>query len=119
MDIDINSYHKMTSRAQGISLLSLDDIMSEGTVPKFSEHTAKKPSSFDELEKKELKEIVSKAISSLPEKEQLIISLYYRDELTLKEIGRVLNLTESRVSQIHSKTILKLRIKLKSYYESE
>jgi len=118
MGVDIDSYYRMTSRAQGISLLSLDEIMSNGTVPKFTDRTSNTPSSLDELEIKELKDIISKAISSLTKKEQLVVSLYYYDELTLKEIGRVLNLTESRVSQIHSKTILKLRLKLKSYYET-
>ncbi|MCK4467113.1 MAG: sigma-70 family RNA polymerase sigma factor, partial [Desulfobacterales bacterium] len=54
---------------------------------------------------------------SISKKEQLVVSLYYYDELTLKEIGRVLDLTESRVSQIHSKAIIKLRTKLRSYYE--
>jgi RNA polymerase sigma factor for flagellar operon FliA len=117
MGIDIDSYYKMTRRAQGVNLLSLDEIMSNGTVPKFAERTSNTSSSFDELEVKELKDIISKAILSLTKKEQLVISLYYYDELTLKEIGKVLDLTESRVSQIHSKTILKLRLKLKSYYE--
>jgi RNA polymerase sigma factor FliA len=117
MGVDIDSYHRMTSRAQGVSLLSLDEILSNGTVPKLTEPTSNTLSSFDELEIKELKHIISKAILSLTKKEQLVISLYYYDELTLKEIGRVLNLTESRVSQIHSKTILKLRLKLKSYHE--
>jgi RNA polymerase sigma factor FliA len=117
MGVDIDSYYRMTRRAQGISLLSLDEIISNGTVPKFTDQTSNTLSSFDELEIKEMKDIISKAILSLPKKEQLVVSLYYYDELTLKEIGRVLNLTESRVSQIHSKTILKLRLKLKSYYE--
>lgn len=62
---------------------------------------------------KELKEAVAKAIEQLPEKEKLVISLYYIEELTMKETGKVLNITESRVSQIHSQAILRLRAKLK------
>jgi RNA polymerase sigma factor for flagellar operon FliA len=62
---------------------------------------------------KELKEAVAKAIEQLPEKEKLVISLYYLEELTMKETGKVLNITESRVSQIHSQAILRLRAKLK------
>lgn len=119
MGVDIDSYYRMTRRAQGVNLLSLDDIMSNGTVPKFAERNSNTRSSFDELEVKELKNVISKTILTLTTKEQLVISLYYYDELTLKEIGRVVNLTESRVSQIHSKTILKLRLKLKSYYEAK
>ncbi len=61
---------------------------------------------------KELKNGIAGAISMLPEKEKLVISLYYMDELTMKEAGKVLNITESRVSQIHSQAILRLRASL-------
>ena len=60
----------------------------------------------------EVKNILKDAIANLPEKEKLVVALYHYEELTLKEIGVVLNITESRVSQIHSKAILKLRSKL-------
>jgi len=62
---------------------------------------------------KELKEAVARAIEQLPEKEKLVIALYYVEELTMKEAGKVLDITESRVSQIHSQAILRLRTKLK------
>lgn len=60
----------------------------------------------------EIKNILKEAIGSLPEKEKLVVALYHYEELTLKEIGVVLDITESRVSQIHSKAILKLRGRL-------
>jgi len=62
---------------------------------------------------KELKAAVARAIEQLPEKERMVISLYYLDELTMKETGKVLDVTESRVSQIHSQAIMRLRAKLK------
>ena len=62
---------------------------------------------------KELKGAMAQAIRQLPEKERLVISLYYLDELTMKETGKVLGITESRVSQIHSQAILHLRAKLR------
>jgi len=62
---------------------------------------------------KEIKQAVANAIERLPEKERLVISLYYLEELTMKEAGKVLNITESRVSQIHSQAIRRLRAKLK------
>ncbi|UCF94370.1 MAG: FliA/WhiG family RNA polymerase sigma factor [Desulfobacterales bacterium] len=62
---------------------------------------------------KELKLALARAIEQLPEKERLVISLYYLDELTMKETGQVLNITESRVSQIHSQAVLHLRAKLR------
>jgi len=116
MNIDIDSYYKMTSKAQGITLVSLDKVMPDGSTPKFTRQASNTPSPFDELKIKELKKIISRALVSLSKKEQLVISLYYYDELTLKEIARVLDLTESRISQIHSKAILRLRAKLRSYY---
>jgi len=67
---------------------------------------------FDLIKLKEISSAVSEAIKHLKHKEQLVISLYYQDELTMKEIGKVLNLTESRVSQIHSQAIYCLRRKL-------
>jgi RNA polymerase sigma factor for flagellar operon FliA len=62
---------------------------------------------------KELKEAMAQAIKQLPEKERQVISLYYLEELTMKETGKVLGITESRVSQIHSQAILHLRTKLR------
>jgi RNA polymerase sigma factor for flagellar operon FliA len=117
MGINIDSYHKIISRARGIGLLSLDETLPDGFTPKFAGQASDLPSPIDELKVKELKEIISKALSELSEREQFVVSLYYYDELTLKEIAKVLGLTESRISQIHSKAIIKLRAKLRSYYE--
>ncbi|MBT4127940.1 MAG: sigma-70 family RNA polymerase sigma factor, partial [Nitrospina sp.] len=66
-----------------------------------------------------LKKIIAKAIDALPEKERLMVSLYYYEELTMKEIGAVLDITESRVSQIHSKAVYRLRTKLKAIIAEE
>jgi RNA polymerase sigma factor FliA len=65
-----------------------------------------------ELGQQEVKRILKETISELPEKEKLVVALYHYEELTLKEIGEVLGITESRVSQIHSKCMLKLRGRL-------
>jgi len=62
---------------------------------------------------KEIKEALARSIEQLPEKERLVISLYYMEELTMKETGKVLNVTESRVSQIHSQAVKRLRSKLR------
>ena len=65
-----------------------------------------------EIEKTELKELIGESIASLPEREKLVITLYYYEELTLREIGEVLGVTESRVSQLHTKAILRLKARL-------
>ena len=56
--------------------------------------------------------MVADAITSLPEREKLVITLYYYEDLTLREIGEVLGVTESRVSQLHTKAILRLKARL-------
>jgi RNA polymerase sigma factor for flagellar operon FliA len=64
------------------------------------------------IESDEQRTQVAEAISALPERDQLLLSLYYKEELNLKEIGLVLGVSESRVSQLHSQAALKLRTKL-------
>jgi len=115
--VDIETYYKMISRAQGVGLLSLDKVMADGSAPAFTKQASGGPSPFDALKVKEVKNVISKVLSDLSEKEQLVITLYYYEELTLKEIAAVLGLTESRISQIHSKAIIRLRTKLRSYHE--
>src|SRR4029450_822260 len=66
------------------------------------------------LDTSEVKDRLSEAIQALPERETLVVALYYFENLTLPEIGEVLGVTESRVSQLHSKAVLRLRSKLKS-----
>ena len=61
------------------------------------------------FESREMVNMLGKTISNLPEKERLVVSLYYYDELTMKEIGRVLGVTESRVSQLHTKAMGRMR----------
>ncbi len=62
-----------------------------------------------------LKKSIADAITGLPEKEQMVLSLYYTEELNLKEIGLILNVSESRVSQIHSQATLRLRSRLQDW----
>jgi RNA polymerase sigma factor for flagellar operon FliA len=66
------------------------------------------------FETEEIKSILAKAIERLPERERMVIALYYYEGLTLKEIGEVLGVTESRVSQLHTKAVLRLRARLHS-----
>jgi len=70
------------------------------------------PEPQSELAATELKEALGEAIARLPEREKLVVTLYYYEELTLREIGEVLGVTESRVSQLHTKAILRLKARL-------
>ena len=68
---------------------------------------------FSSLKQQETQHVIADTIGSLPEKERLVISLYYYEDLNMKEIGTILGITESRVCQIHTKAVMRLRSKLK------
>lgn len=70
------------------------------------------------FESEEVKDILAAAIERLPEREKTVIALYYYEGLTLKEIGQILGVTESRVSQLHTKAVLRLRARLHAAHES-
>jgi RNA polymerase sigma factor for flagellar operon FliA len=105
-----------TKQMSSISFISLEElgVSSRDEKEKLMNFLANNEDDALNLTKiKELKEALVGAIKQLPEKERLVISLYYLDELTMKETGKVLGITESRVSQIHSQAILHLRSKLR------
>ena len=70
------------------------------------------PQPQSEFARTELREAVADAITRLPEREKLVITLYYYEDLTLREIGEVLGVTESRISQLHTKAVLRLKSRL-------
>lgn len=117
LGITFDEYHQMLQDARGVSLLSLDELHVDGddkTERNLLEFLAD-PEHVDPAEALNLDQvyhIVADSIDALPEKERLVVSLYYYDELTMKEIGEILGITESRVSQIHTKAILRLRGRL-------
>ena len=115
MGVDIEQVHR-TKQMSGISFISFEELGFSSRDEKEKLINYLIDSDDDALaltRMKELKAAVARAIEQLPEKERLVISLYYLDELTMKETGKVLNVTESRVSQIHSQAIIRLRAKLK------
>jgi RNA polymerase sigma factor for flagellar operon FliA len=70
---------------------------------------------LETLGNQRFREALAKSIGELPEREQLVMSLYYEQDLNLKEIGAVLGVTESRVSQLHSQAVARLRSRLKDW----
>jgi RNA polymerase sigma factor for flagellar operon FliA len=122
LDISFETYHQMLMEARGISLISLDEL--RGETEESSDRNLldflANPDYVDPAESLNLDQvyqIVAESIDSLPEKEKLVISLYYYDELTMREIGEILDITESRISQIHTKAILRLRGRLQKTIE--
>ncbi len=118
MNITMQEYEEMLAEVTPTTIISLEEAMpdrdSDSKELRIID-TIEDPGSDNPLKElgfAEVKEILKDAIMNLPEKEKLVVALYHYEELTLKEIGVVLDITESRVSQIHSKAILKLRAKL-------
>jgi RNA polymerase sigma factor FliA len=122
MNVDIDTFHKLLSETASVSLLSLDDLgeddadLSKRNLLEYILQDEKDWPSH-KIRYAEVREIVAKGIQTLPDKERMVISLYYYDELTMKEIGHVLKFTESRVSQIHTKAILRLRSKMQKLFK--
>lgn len=113
LDISIEEFYDMLQETQSQPLLQLDELMESGAIQgPLSENGTL--SFIDQLIFEEIKETLVAAIDSLPEKEQLSITLYYYEGLTMKEIGQVLEVSESRISQIHASAILHLRARLQS-----
>ena len=69
---------------------------------------------FLQLKNKGVRDLIIKTVEGLPEKQKLVLSLYYYEDLNLKEIGRILDVTESRVSQLHTQAVQKMKLKLKN-----
>ena len=123
LDMDIREYHDFLNKANPIPLISIEDFKTytdEGESSDLLE-VLSKPGSRDPFSLISMQQMQSKladAIEELNEQEQMVLSLYYNDELNLKEIAQVLGVVESRVSQIRTKSILKLRALLKEMIEA-
>ncbi len=122
LGIDLEQYYKYLSDIHGTAMLSLDEYIRNQdnetlSQKRFQERVRSQDDPSGNFAREELKQIVAKAITGLSEKEQLVVSLYYHDELTLNEIGKVLKLTESRICQIHTMALIKLKNKLKAFDE--
>lgn len=121
LGVEIKKFHEMLNQVRGISVVNLDEVRNASDLEKknlidvLEDTTGEDPAGALNID--EMKRIVAESISQLPEKERLVISLYYYDELNMKEVGKILDITESRVCQIHTKSILRLRAKLKSLVE--
>ncbi|MBW1895514.1 MAG: FliA/WhiG family RNA polymerase sigma factor [Deltaproteobacteria bacterium] len=123
MSVDMDAYYRMLDQARDVEVLSLDDCVERyhndsGSKRSFESLISGDDNPFDRVATQELKKVMTDEIKALPEKEQMVISLYHYEGLTLREIGGVIGLTESRVSQIHTKAITKLRSRFASYLEA-
>lgn len=112
MKISLAELHETLQDIRGLTVANLDE-RDEDTGLSVSEMIAdKKISPLDQLEESQRRRLLSKSIDKLPERERRVIALYYLEELTMKEIGEVLGVTESRVSQLRTQAVIRLRANL-------
>lgn len=113
LEITVDELENWQNQTKVTNIISLDEFMDQGAETKVEQNlTAEYDRPEKILEKAELKELLMKALETLTEKEKKVIILYYYEELTLKEISRVLEVTESRISQLHTKALQKMKFKL-------
>lgn len=111
LDMDLDEYHRVLQDASGHQILSFEDLpfkddgMSDGLSGRIA-------GPLENLQKDNLKETLAKAIAGLPERERLVMSLYYDEELNLRETGEVLGVSESRVCQIHAQALIRLKARI-------
>lgn len=117
MGLSEADFQQTVLKVSGTSILSLNDVWYAGDD---SDHMSigdsiEAPSSLNPdviVEREEIRRVIIEAINELPEKEKMVLVLYYHEDMTFKEIGQVLEVSESRISQLHTKANLRLRAKL-------
>ncbi len=117
MGMDLEKYFQLVEEVHSLSFMSLDDFQEDedggsfGFMHFLSDNGVENPQ--NQMMAKQLLQSLGNAIDTLPEKERIVVTLYYYEELNLKEIGEVLSLTESRISQLHSQAVIRLRAKMR------
>ena len=117
-----DEFHDLLNKAKSISLLNIDDSATFNRGDKklmaglMDDSRTVNP--FTAVSHKNIRDKLKEGIGQLPEKQRLVLSLYYYEDLNLKEIGSVLDVTESRVSQLHTQAILKLKGKLRGVLDA-
>ena len=117
MNMSIADFHHMMLKVSGTSILSLNDVWYSGEDSDRMSigDSIESPASLNPdviVEREEIKRVITEAIKELPEKEKMVLVLYYHEDLTFKEIGQVLQVSESRISQLHASANTRLRAKL-------
>jgi RNA polymerase sigma factor for flagellar operon FliA len=118
LGVSLDEYHRMVESAASSRILSYEQLAGD---PERASMLPDAPEDGPEtmLEEDQFREAVGEAIASLPERERLVLSLYYDQELNLREIGQVLEVSESRVCQIHGQAVLRIRARLENWFNGE
>ena len=117
MGLPLTEYQDLLSKVRGTQLVYLEDMSGDdGDNDYLDRHVADENSNpVAQLQDQRMREALVAAIKNLPEREQFVMSMYYEQDMNLKEIAAVLKVTESRVCQLHSQSIARLRVKLRDW----
>ncbi len=122
LQCSMDEFHELINKSKSVSLMNIDDAaaMSKGDKKLMVSlmETSRSANPQTAVGYKRAQEVIKEGIKTLPEKQRLVLSLYYFEDLNLKEIGQVLDVTESRVSQLHTQAIIKLKAKLRNQFDS-
>ncbi|MCA3151519.1 MAG: RNA polymerase sigma factor FliA [Rhodocyclaceae bacterium] len=119
MNVPLSDYQHMLSDARGSQLLHYEDFQESDDNDFFDFFLADNQSNpLAIIEDKGFRQMLVNAISNLPEREKLVMGLYYEKELNLKEIGQVLGVSESRICQLHSQAVARLRTRMKEWTQN-
>jgi len=117
LDMSIEEYHKTLQDSSGCRLLSFEEMgTSDDHMPLKS---MEQLGPFEGVQKQDFKKSLAEEISGLPERERMVLTLYYEEDLNLREIGAVIGVSESRVSQIHSQALIRLQARLGHWIHDE
>nr|WP_312577399.1 FliA/WhiG family RNA polymerase sigma factor [Sedimentibacter sp.] len=118
LQMDIEEYNQIVSNTLGTSIMSFEELVGEANLRNREiKYDYELPE--DLYETKELNEVLKESINQLKEKEKLVVSLYYKEEIKLKEISKILNISNSRASQIHSMALEKLGKSIREYLQDK
>ena len=118
LEMSLGDYHQILQDACSARIFSFDDVTENGEAV-FEATTEHQPGPLDGLQRSDFKGALNEAIAGLPERERFVVSMYYDDELNLREIGQVLGVSESRVCQIHGQAMIRLRSRMTLWTKNE
>ena len=114
LDIPLEEFHQLKQETNGSRMFAFFDVgLNEEVVSEGTSTAALGP--LDKLQQEDFKRSLQKGIEGLPERERMVLALYYDEELNLREVGEILGVSESRVSQIHSQAMQRLQIRLREW----
>ncbi len=114
MGLELEDYHKILQDATGCRIFSFEDPGNAGEEG-YASNSRELNQPLDTLQNEDFKEGLAEAIKGLPERERLVMALYYDEELNLREIGDILGVSESRVCQIHGQALIRLRARMENW----